>query len=419
MRCELVLEVEDALDAGEVEPDLARQPLDQLQPRDVLVGVEPRVAGGALAAGRAPSARRSAASAGACRRARRRRRSCSGAGRPSARTALSRGLASRAPALVSLSSASRSAFVSFAGTLIRSRASRSPRPEPLSFGAPRPLTRRSLPSWEPAGTFSDTRPSGVGISTVAPSAASSKVDRHLEHEVVAAALVELRGLDARDDEEVAGGRAAPAGLALALELDLRAVLDARPGSGRGSASCAARGPQPWQVGHGVSTIVPMPRQFGHGCWSAKSPCEVATTPLPSHCGQRFGAVPGRRAGAVAGVAGELERDRHRRLQPLQRVLERDPHLDLDVGAALAARGSLPRRRPRPPKSPPKMSPRSKSEKSTFVGPGRPLRRAEGVVLLALLGVAEHVVGLLHLLEARLGAASPGFLSGWYWRASLR
>src|SRR5215468_7284130 len=51
-------------------------------------------------------------------------------------------------------------------------------------------------------------------------------DGDLEHEVVAAALVELRRLDARDDVEVAGRRAAEARLALALQLDLRPVLDA-------------------------------------------------------------------------------------------------------------------------------------------------------------------------------------------------
>ena len=48
-----------------------------------------------------------------------------------------------------------------------------------------------------------------------------------------------------------------------------------------------------------------------------------------------------------------------------------------------------------------MSPRSKSEKSTLVGPGTAVGRAERVVLLALLGFAEHVVGLLDLLEALL------------------
>ena len=48
-----------------------------------------------------------------------------------------------------------------------------------------------------------------------------------------------------------------------------------------------------------------------------------------------------------------------------------------------------------------------------------VRRAEGVVGLPLLGVGQHVVGALDLLEARLVAASPWFASGWCSRASLR
>src|SRR5579862_1935761 len=52
-------------------------------------------------------------------------------------------------------------------------------------------------------------------------------DRHLEHEVVPAPLVQLRRLDARDDVEVARGRAAVTRLALALQPDARSVLDAR------------------------------------------------------------------------------------------------------------------------------------------------------------------------------------------------
>src|SRR5581483_6224321 len=50
---------------------------------------------------------------------------------------------------------------------------------------------------------------------------------HRHDEVVAAALVHLRRLHPRDDVEVARGRSAVARLALALQLDARAVLDAR------------------------------------------------------------------------------------------------------------------------------------------------------------------------------------------------
>src|SRR5690349_10845150 len=76
----------------------------------------------------------------------------------------------------SFSSVSRSCLETFDGTAIRSRTSMSPLPVPFSRGAPRPLTRSILPSVEPAGTLTVTRsPSGVGISMLAPIAASAKV----------------------------------------------------------------------------------------------------------------------------------------------------------------------------------------------------------------------------------------------------
>src|SRR5262249_7698299 len=75
----------------------------------------------------------------------------------------------------SSSSSSRSFLFGFLGTAIVSRASTSPLPLPFSFGAPRPLMRKSLPLSEPAGIFSETGPSGVGTSTFAPSAASANV----------------------------------------------------------------------------------------------------------------------------------------------------------------------------------------------------------------------------------------------------
>src|SRR6185437_14367388 len=46
--------------------------------------------------------------------------------------------------------------------------------------------------------------------------------------------------------------------------------------------------------------------------------------------------PGLRARASALAAGGLELDRDRRLDAVQRVVERQPHLDLEVPAALAA-----------------------------------------------------------------------------------
>src|SRR5207244_716090 len=55
------------------------------------------------------------------------------------------------------SSASFSAFESFFGTVTRTRASRSPLPEPFSRGAPWPLIRSSFPFSEPGAIFRLTR----------------------------------------------------------------------------------------------------------------------------------------------------------------------------------------------------------------------------------------------------------------------
>jgi len=59
--------------------------------------------------------------------------------------------------------------------------------------------------------------------------------------------------------------------------------------------------QPWQFGHGFSITVPLPRQRGHGCDSAKSPWLSALTPRPLHSGQMIGAVPGCARMAECGV----------------------------------------------------------------------------------------------------------------------
>src|SRR5439155_1160289 len=147
-------------------------------------------------------------------------------------------------------------------------------------------------------------------------------DGNVEHEVVATALVELRRLDARDDVQIAGGRAAESGLALTLELDLRAVLDA----GRNAHRVALRAP-----------LAPRPAT------------RLAALLL--------------RSAATATAAEQAAED-----------------------VAEVEVAEVERRRP--------------GSRTAAVA------RAEGVVLLALLGVREHVVGVLDLLEAllRLGVA---------------
>src|SRR5919109_3024853 len=168
---ELVLEAEHGLDAGEVEAELTREPVDEPQPLEIGVGVE---------AGITRRAHRLHEPLGLvdAERLRVHPDELGGDGDHVARAIVhqltpSRSLGFARETFWRFSIASRSAFVSFVGTTTRTRARRSPRPEPFSFGAPRPRTRRSLASCVPGGTLSEMRPSGVGTSTSAPSAASA------------------------------------------------------------------------------------------------------------------------------------------------------------------------------------------------------------------------------------------------------
>src|SRR5207244_4293874 len=147
-------------------------------------------------------------------------------------------------------------------------------------------------------------------------------DGNVEHEVVAASLVELRGLDAGDDVEVARRRAAEAGLALALELDLRTVLDAR----RDAHRVALRPPLASRAAAGRA------RRLDDGAAAAAVRARLLQREQSLRGRDDAGAVAlgtalrrgaRRGAGAVARVTRELERHRQGRLQPLERVLERD------------------------------------------------------------------------------------------------
>ena len=84
----------------------------------------------------------------------------------------------------------------------------------------------------PAATFSRTEsPSGVGTSMVAPDGGLDEQHRDVDDQVVAAPGEDRRTASTgRLHEEVAGRAALDAGLALAVEPDALAVLDARPGS---------------------------------------------------------------------------------------------------------------------------------------------------------------------------------------------
>src|SRR5262249_49722370 len=146
-------------------------------------------------------------------------------------------------------------------------------------------------------------------------------DRHLDDKVVAAALVSVRLRNPRDDDQVAVRTAVLAGLALALEPDLRAVLDARLDL------------------HGVRAPTPLTARavalraglLDHGAVASTARARLRKCEEALRLGHDAPAVALRtddrsRTGLCARPTalrtGDGQLDRHLRLGALQRVLER-------------------------------------------------------------------------------------------------
>src|SRR5581483_3016618 len=232
--------------------------------------------------------------------------------------------------------------------------------------------------------------------------------RHVELQIgLAAPAVQLRRLDARDDEQVASRAAAVAGLALPAQLDPRPVLDARrdlhpeaAGAPLAPAASAARA-----------------RLLDDGAVPAAARARVREGEQALRLGDRAAAAAlradgrrctGLRARAVADLAGALEADGQRRLHTPERVLEGERDLDLDVRAALPA-PTAPSAAHAPAEQAAEqvaeVAELAEVEGDAFAARAEadaPVRRAVGVVRPPLVRVGEDVVGGLQLLEALLG-----------------
>src|SRR6266508_248530 len=238
--------------------------------------------------------------------------------------------------------------------------------------------------------------------------------RHLDDEIVAAPFVRLGRRHVRHDDEVARGTAVLPGLALALEADLRAVLDAgldlhgvRLDAALASGAVALRtrllddGP----VAAAARTRLRQREE------PLALRLHAATVALGTDHRRRAGL----RTGAAAFAACGRQLDRNPDLGAPERVLEGELHLDRDVVAANRLTACA-----RPPAGPAaedaaeqvaEIADVEPAEVEVDVLPARPgtaaVRRAEAVVLLALRVVREHVVGGLHLLEALLRRGVAG------------
>src|SRR5581483_2879520 len=221
-----------------------------------------------------------------------------------------------------------------------------------------------------------------------------------------------RGVDLHDDVEVAVGAAVPARLALALEPDARAVL--RPGRHLDLVALRrALAPRAAAVAARLldDDAVAAAARAGLGQREQAVAVGDDARAVALRAGDR--PRPGLRAGAAADVAGRLRLDRHPHGDALERVVEREAHARLEVGAAL---------RPRPRRAAAAAAAEDAAQPAEQVGqvaevdvldanvleaaegPGaRPHPGgAEAVVLPALLGVGEQVVRRLDVLEPLFG-----------------
>ncbi len=179
-------------------------------------------------------------------------------------------------------------------------------------------------------------------------------------------------------------------------------------------------PLPWQVGQGSSITVPAPPQREQGWEIENMPWPWVSIPRPSQRGQTIGVVPGfapvpRQVGQVAAIgtwSGTCAP-----ATAWSKVIE----TCASRSGPFSGRGLVRTRRPlaEPPKRFERMSPIEEPSKSKLPKPPKPppgpapVREGAGaaVVLRALLGVAEHVVRLGDLLEARLGLLVVGVAIG--------
>src|SRR3954471_17631037 len=235
-------------------------------------------------------------------------------------------------------------------------------------------------------------------------------ERHLDLDVVALAGEDRRAVDVHDDEQVARWAAVRPWLALAGEPDLAALLDA----GGDVRPVALGGAQPaLAVAGGAGILDDRARAVaalaGLGDGEQPLALRLDAAALTARAHLRARARLGARAVARAAALGRRDDDRN--LGAVDRLGERDLRLDLEVAAGLGPWAA--------PPAPAATAARpaalaaeqvgqdvaeaarvEAAEAAALTAAGR--AEAAPVVGLALVGIAQQVVGLLDLLEALLG-----------------
>ena len=192
------------------------------------------------------------------------------------------------------STAERCSSVRSLGTVTSMRTSRSPALAPLlaPAGTPRPFTRRWVPGEVPGRDPQGHRLVEGGHGDRRPESGLGEGDRHGEGEVAAAPAEP--GVPAHPDHHVEVARRGPSpGRARPAPSPGCAGRPRRPAGIRTFTFFTRRSvPVPWQVGHGVSTVVPRPLHTGQMVESENSPWLSSRVPRPPQRSQVWLEVPG-------------------------------------------------------------------------------------------------------------------------------
>ena len=176
-------------------------------------------------------------------------------------------------------------------------------------------------------------------------------------------------------------------------------------------------PWPWQVGQGDSITVPAPPQRSHGSDSEKKPWLRLLTPRPRHSGQIVGEVPGcaplplqvaHVTGFSTGIVSCAPRSASAN-ESVTSVCRSEPRL-IAAPAASRALAAAPPAPEQPAEDVVEVDAAAPSGTSRVEAEAAGAARAgvaDEVVVLALLGIGEGLVGDRDLLEAVLGRLVAG------------
>src|SRR4051794_30100842 len=233
-------------------------------------------------------------------------------------------------------------------------------------------------------------------------------DRHVDLEVLALAPEDRRVRDARDHVQVAWRTAAATGLALSGEAHATAVPHSR-GHVRSVALHLARLPRAVAGRARVLDLGPGAAALGARLGDREEALTLLLDPAALAARADRGRGARLRARAVAGGACGRQRHGHRHLRALHGLVERDVHLGLEVAAALGPAAHAGTTRTASAEEVGEDVREAAREAAGPAGAAAPegarIEAAEdpaaGVIALALLRVGQDRVGLLHLLEALL------------------